>query len=226
MNDMESCNADTVTWGKSAEQQYLLFLLTLCFWPGHTCHDAHRGLDSCCPWPALTPHGQSCSFGEKNTTHHTNSLPETECGICSTKEAASNILAELSSMLLHSLTTLWGKRFPNNFSFSCWNLAWGALHFRTCRRPAQLLLLASVFAVNPWLRSPTIPLLEVFKKWWKKKKHWWSLCPAASSTVCSRYNICFQDNKNCGVKHGGRLNLVPGYMEQVDPRLWKPINIR
>lgn len=54
---------------------------------------------------------------------HKHSLPKTQCGICSTKEAASNILAELSSMWLLSVKALRGKMFPNNFTFSCWNLA-------------------------------------------------------------------------------------------------------
>lgn len=38
---------------------YFIFLLTLCFWPGHACRDAHRGLHSCCPWPALPPRGHN-----------------------------------------------------------------------------------------------------------------------------------------------------------------------
>lgn len=78
---------------------------------------------------------------------HKHSLPKTECGICSTKEAASNILAELSSMWLLSMKPLRGKRFPNNFPLSCWNLAWkkkkkkktrGALHIHTCRRASTV----------------------------------------------------------------------------------------
>ena len=47
-----------------------MFLLTLCLWPGHACHDAHKELHSCCPWPALSLHGQSCSSVKKG--HHTN----------------------------------------------------------------------------------------------------------------------------------------------------------
>lgn len=38
---------------------FWVFLLTLCFWPGHACRDAHRGLHSCCPWPALPPRGHN-----------------------------------------------------------------------------------------------------------------------------------------------------------------------
>lgn len=132
------------------------FLLTLCFWPGHACHNAHWGLGRCCPWPALPPRARVAALWKRPP--HKHSLPTTECGICSTKEAASNILAELSSMRLLPMKALQGKRFPNNFTFSCWNLAWKkkALHIHTCRGLAQWLLLASVFPAKPWQRSQTI----------------------------------------------------------------------
>lgn len=58
------------------------------------------------PDQPVLPMARAAALGKKKTTHHTNSLPKTECGICSAKETASDILAELSFVLLLSVMAL------------------------------------------------------------------------------------------------------------------------
>lgn len=182
-------------------------VLTLCFGAGHAWRDAH----SCCPRPALPLSSLMATVAAlKMIKKKENSLSETQSGICSTTEAAVNILAELSSLRLGSP---WrpprGQMFPNNLNPSHND------------RGERCLFYVSAFA-EPWRSEPAclIFLLIVLTRGEKKSP----ITPPGSFIICGHWNICSEVNKKSNIKHGSWLNLVPGFILQLSPSLWNPIS--